>query len=244
MDSLLKANANPDYQSMDGFTPLILACENGHFDVVYLLLKANANPNLSTHKGVTPMIVASRHGHSDIVRILLDANADLSYQTDQCPSPIMHACFNCKPDIVQLLLARGADPYLQHPATGLTALMNASFSGCLESVELLILSGSDPSVLSLRGLSALHLAALRGHEDIVHLLQAVELSQSSSISPVLTTNEIASNVSNESLSVLNESMETMLVAESEAFISTHFKNFDKSLFSKHSQETPLTLNLQ
>ena len=106
------------------------------------------------------------------------------------------------------------------------------------------MSGADSSILSLKGLSALHLAALRGHEDIVHLIQAVELSQSSSNSPVLTTNEIASNVSNESLSVLKESMETMLVAKSEALISTHFKNLDKTLLPKHSQETPLTLNLQ
>ena len=244
VDSLLKANANPDYQSMSGFTPLILASENGHSDVVDLLLKANASPNLSMHKGLTPMMVASRHGHSDIVRILLDANADPAYQTDQCGSPIVHACFNRKPDIVQLLLTRGADPNLQHPPTGLTALMNASFSGCLESVELLLMSGADPSVLSLRGLSALHLAAICGHEDIVHLIQALELSRSSSNSPVLTTNEIASSVSNESLSVLNESMETMLVAKSEDLISTHFKNFDKTLLPKNIQETPLALNLK
>ena len=241
VDSLLKANANPDSQSKDGSTSLILACENGHFDVVDLLLKANANPNLSMHKGLTPLMVASHHGHSEIVRILLDANADPAYQTDQCASPIMHACFNRKPDIVRLLLTRGADPNLQHPASGLNALMHASFSGCLESVELLLMSGADPSVLSLKGLSALHVAAICGHEEIVQLIQAVELSQSSSISPVLTTNEIASNVSNESLSVLNESMETMLVAKSEALISAHFKNFDKTLLPKHSQESPLTL---
>ena len=209
--------------------------------MVDLLLKANANPNLSMHNGLTPMIVASCHGHSDIVRILLDANVDPNHQTDQCPSPIMHACFNRKPDIVRLLLTRGADPNLQHPASGSTALMNASFSGCFESVELLLMSGADPSMLSLKGLSALHLAASCGHEDIVHLIQAVELSQSSSTSPVLTTDEIASTVSNESLSALNESM---LVAKSEALISTHFKTFDKTLLPKHSQETPLTLNLK
>ena len=243
VDSLLKANANPDSQIMDGFTPLILACSNGHFDVVDLLLKANANPNLAMHKGLTPMMVASRHGHSDIVRILLDANAVPNHQTDQHASPVMHACFNRKPDIVRLLLTRGADPNLQHPANGLNALMYASFSGCLESVELLLMSSADPSVLSLEGRSALDFAALCGHEDIVHLIQAVELSQSSIISPVLTTNEIASNVSIESLSVLNKSMETMLVAESEALISNLFKNFDKTHQPKHSHETPLTLSL-
>ena len=244
VDSLLKANANPDSQGIEGFTPLILACEYGHPDVVDLLLKANANPNLSMHKGLTPMMVASRCGQSDIVRILLDANADPTYHTDQCASPIVHACFNRKPDILRLLLTRGADPNLQHPATGLTGLMHASFSGCLESVEVLLMSGADPSVLNLKGQSALHIAALWGHEDIVHLIQAVELSQSSSNSPVLMTNEIASNVSNESLSVLKESMEVMLVAKSEDLITTHLKNLDKTLLPKHIQETPLTLNLQ
>ena len=236
VDCLLKVKANPDFQTNEGWTPILFACENGHFDVVDLLLKANANPILSTHDGATPMTMASHCGHSDIVRILLDANVDPNYQTYQCPSPVVYACLNRKPETVRLLLTRGANPNLQHSPSTITALMCACFSGCLESAELLLMSGADPSVVGPEGLTALDIAAWAGHYDIVHLIQAVELSQSSTTSPVSTANEIATNVSNEAMSLLNKVIENMLVAKSEDLISTHYKHVDKKLPPKQSQE--------
>ena len=237
---LLAAKANPDI-FCKGNVALHVASLIGHSNVVDSLLKANANPDSQGMDGCTPLILACKNGHFGVVDLLLKANSNPNLSMHNGLTPLFAASHYGHSDIVRILLDTNADPNLQHPASGLTALMHASFSGCLESVELLLISGANSSMLNLKGLSALHLAALKGHEDIVHLIQAVELSQSSSNSPVLTTNEIASNVSNESLSILNESMETMLVAESEALISTHFKNFDKTLFPKHIQETPLTL---
>ena len=234
---LLAAKANPDF-FFKGKVALHVASLIGHSNVVDSLLKANANPDSQGMDGFTPLILACEKGHFDVVDLLLKANGNPNLSTHKGVTPLMMASRHGHSDIVRILLDANADPNLQHPASGLTALMYASFSGCLESVELLLMSGADASVLSLRGLSALHLAASKGHEDIVHLIQAVELSQSSSNSPVLTTNEIASNVSNESLSILKESLETMLVAESEALISTHFKNFDKTLLPKHKLHSP------
>ena len=247
---LLAAKANPDF-FFKGQVALHIASVRGHSNVVESLLKANANPDFCGMDGCTPLILACAE-HFDVVDLLLKANANPNLSMHNGLTPMMVAIYFGHSDIVRILLDANADPNLQHPATGLSALMCASVSGCLESVELLIMSGADPSMLNLAGQSALHIAALCSHEDIVHLIQAVELSQSSSNSPVLTTNEIASSVSNESLSILKESMEsilkesmeTMLVAKSEALISTHFKNLDKTLLPKHIQETPLTLHLQ
>ena len=50
--------------------------------------------------------------------------------------------------------------------------------GCLESVELLLMYGADPSLQSPGGHTALDMATFNGHEDIVDLIHAVELSLS------------------------------------------------------------------
>ena len=81
------------------------------------------------------------------------------------------------PEVVQLLLAGEADPNLRN-SNGMSALISACIVGCLESVELLLMYGADPSLQTPDGVTALDLAASNGHEDIVDLINAVELSQS------------------------------------------------------------------
>ena len=84
----------------------------------------------------------------------------------------------------------------------------------------------------LHGLTAYDLAAYNGHEDIVDLIHAVELSQSSSASPVLTASEIAAIVYNERLNVLNGAMEKMLVEKVGNVISSHSQKQRKSFPQK------------
>ena len=43
------------------------------------------------------------------------------------------------------------------------------------------------------------------------------------------------------MSLLNKAMENLLVAKSEALISAHYKNIDKTIFPKQRQETQRTL---
>ena len=70
VDLLLKTSANPNCQSLDGTTPLHIACENGHLPVVNLLLTANANPKLERYNGMTPLNLAHQNGHTAIVSLL------------------------------------------------------------------------------------------------------------------------------------------------------------------------------
>ena len=83
----------------------------------------------------------------------------------------MIACYQMHPKIVQLLSSK-ADLNLQH-SNGSTALMLACRVGCLDSTELLLMSGADPSIVGPEGLTALDMAASSGHDDIVDLIQAV-----------------------------------------------------------------------
>ena len=58
------------------------------------------------------------------------------------------------------------------PFVGHTLLMTASWSGALDKLEALLAAGADPHVVAPDGRQALHLAALRGHVDIVRALLA------------------------------------------------------------------------
>jgi len=62
----------------DGATPLFMASQEGHADVVKLLLAAGSDISKGISSGVTPLMVASEGGHVDIVQVFLDAKADLS----------------------------------------------------------------------------------------------------------------------------------------------------------------------
>jgi ankyrin repeat protein len=59
---LLKCNSSVNLCSTGGFTPLHVACKNGHIDVVNSLLKCNSSVNLCDTDGYTPLHVASMKG--------------------------------------------------------------------------------------------------------------------------------------------------------------------------------------
>ena len=174
---LLKANANPNLQWDDGATPLHVTSLKGHTDIVALLLNANANPNLQCNDGTTPLYIASQNSHTDVISLLLKANANPNLHRNDGATPLMIAIIKGHTQIVPVLLANGADPNLQQ-SNCLTALMLACFTGHSNTVDLLLKSGADPSI-KLGGLTALDVAAKRGHKDIVDLLQTMEPSQSS-----------------------------------------------------------------
>jgi len=69
---LLGSNANVNARRTDdGSTPLYIAAQNGHTEVVKLLLDNNADVNATRlYYGDTPIQAAQRRRHFDIVKLL------------------------------------------------------------------------------------------------------------------------------------------------------------------------------
>ncbi len=140
------ANINPNALSSTGVTPLFLAAQNNHLEVVkYLLTLKDIDVGLVTpFNQSTALHTAAFKGHLDIVDAILKTPAGLLHQNTKGMkgeyTPIYVASQNGHIEVVKRLLAAGADPNLKNNV-GFTALDIAS------SVEMiLLLDGCDVNI--------------------------------------------------------------------------------------------------
>mmetsp|Transcript_25599 Transcript_25599/g.64250 ORF Transcript_25599/g.64250 Transcript_25599/m.64250 type:complete len:724 (+) Transcript_25599:66-2237(+) len=120
-------------------SPLVVASENGHLNVVQFLLQVGADPDDAT-RTITPLTVACKKGHVSIVQVLVQAGADIN-RTSEGFSALWMATREDRMDCVQYLIEKGASPViLSGPAstTILDQLMMKSGPPNLEMVRFLI----------------------------------------------------------------------------------------------------------
>src|SRR3990167_3922942 len=87
----------------DGRTPLWLASERGHLEVVRELLRAGADPNIADKNNKTPLYWASCHGYLDVVKKLLLAGADPTIPDKHGRTPLYWAIDEEHLDVVKEL---------------------------------------------------------------------------------------------------------------------------------------------
>ena len=68
----------------DAWTPLHVASQNDHLDIVRWLVEKQVDPLCQDKEGLTPLHVASRNDHLDIVRWLANAENQSSHQDYTC----------------------------------------------------------------------------------------------------------------------------------------------------------------
>ena len=158
---------------MKDVTPLAVAAEAGHPDVVKALLERGAtiNSGLDEFPTASPLHLAVRSGHSEIAAMLLDKGANIEAEGDinDIPgprgridgvTPLSHAVLTCRTEVVKLLLDRGANVATKD-RLGWTPMHFAAHVGSPEIVEMLHAKGGAENAQTVRGERPIDLAALR-----------------------------------------------------------------------------------
>jgi ankyrin repeat protein len=151
-----------------GDTPLHLAAEKGHLDIVGYLTEKGANVNVKRRYGLTPLHFAAQSGHLDIVKYLVDEKgADINVRDGHGKAPVYFAVCNGHLDIIKYLVdIKGA--YFGTNYSLYVAVQN----GYLDIVKYLVdEKGADFNVMEgYYSDTPLHFAAKNGHLDVVKYL--------------------------------------------------------------------------
>jgi ankyrin repeat protein len=165
-------------------TPLSLAAEEGHVEMVKLLLENEASPYMTDDKGYTPLSLAVQRAHANVVRVLLDHDQGCADDADyKGRSPLSWAAQGGNVDIVKMLLDITSDVDACDEDSR-TPLSWAAEHGHLAVVMMLLdMGGADAGWTDSRGRTALAWARKKGHTDVASYLQgrAPETPQTSEV---------------------------------------------------------------
>ncbi len=223
----------------DSYTPLLLAFERGHKDVVDILLqeyeRQSINSSHCLHNQTSDLIIASQLGKYDSVCSLLSGGANPDSRMTGGWSPMMFASFNNRGNVITELLNKDANPNICNEE-GLTPLMLACVKGNKDIVTTLLKTNIAVNACTKNGTTALHLASFSGYSTIVSLLLCldadVNFQNVSGISALMFAarnkhNEVASElmkIASINLNLPSKNNQTALYFASEAGDSSIVKN--------------------
>jgi ankyrin repeat protein len=170
--ALLKTNPDLISSKEDkfGYTPLHLATQEGHKDVVAYLLANKADVNAREKDNQTPLHLAVVRDHKDVAELLLTNNADVNAKDKNGWTPLHWAAALDHEDMAALLLANNADVNAKS-SDGTTPLHLATQENDKDIVALLLANNADVNAKDDGGTTPLHLAVFLVHEDVADLLR-------------------------------------------------------------------------
>ncbi len=169
VQKLLKegVDVNAESDAVDRETPLHLAVEKGHLDIVTLLLEHGANIEArydgDPFDGYSPLSIAVLKGHLDIAKLLLDHGANTETRDICNGTPLHHTahCWGHLVDHAKLLLDRGAHVDAQD-CYGNTTMHFAAGNDNLLVIQVLIAYGAKIDISNAMGQTPLDYAYTDG----------------------------------------------------------------------------------
>lgn len=142
---LLEAGADPDAKDTLSDSAFLYAGAEGYGDILRATLRHGANVKSTNRFGGTALIPASEHGHTDTVRILINAGVPLDHVNDLGWTAMLEA----------IVLSDGS-------------------AAQVDVVRQLIGAGADPTIRDRNGRTPRSLAAAKGYDEIVDLIDDAE----------------------------------------------------------------------
>ncbi|CAF1126763.1 unnamed protein product, partial [Didymodactylos carnosus] len=154
VELLVKYSAEVNIRSkQDLKTPLILACENGHKQIVHLLLQNGADVGYTDKSHYTAVAYAAKQNHTDLLQLLYDVIWPSKIGMEN--QDMMNNCLDKSESFQQ-------------------AFIYAATNGCLNTIELLLNHMNDIIQIDeydcIYGETALTTASYCGHLDVVEYL--------------------------------------------------------------------------
>lgn len=178
---LLHDDHNPSVKDDNDNTPLFLAADLGHKEMVKLFLENGASPDVMGYyrddKGLhtvsgTPLLLAVLRGHVSIVQLLLETGQvdvdvfDYNYRT-----PIFLAAENGDAPMMELLLETGKFDVNKTSLLSRAPLMAAASQGHTSIIKLLVKTRNlNLEACDRDGRTPLIAAAAKGHASVVKTL--------------------------------------------------------------------------
>ncbi|XP_015913547.2 uncharacterized protein [Parasteatoda tepidariorum] len=160
---LLSGGADTEIGDPCMYTALHVAIGKGYKELAKILIAHGANIDAKISRGSSPLHLAIVKGYEEIAKLLVTRGADIEVKDANNFTPLPIAIFNGQEEVVKLLTARGAHFKSKDPLYGEIPLSTAMF---------LINQGVNPKARDGFGRTPLHIAILKGYEEIAMFLIA------------------------------------------------------------------------
>lgn len=168
--ALLASGFDPNTRSPNQQTGLIQSTRDGAWQVFDALLAApKINVNIPNQYNETPLMYVALIGDVPRVKALINKGAQVNKEGW---TPLHYAAVKARAEVAKLLLEKGALPDELTP-DGDTALILAVRADSVETVQVLINGGADPSRSNLKAQDAIDVARSRGKEDLAKALEKI-----------------------------------------------------------------------
>ncbi|XP_072904092.1 transient receptor potential cation channel, subfamily N, member 1 [Hemitrygon akajei] len=156
-------------QSKNGCSPLLLAAERGHTEMVKILLLNHARVDVFDEHGKAGLHLAAENGHDEISDILLWHKAFVNAKTKLGLTPLHLGAQNGYNKLVKLLVETHAASIDALSLSKRTPLHLAAANGQLDVCNTLLKMKADANATDIQGQTPLHLAAENNHSEVVKL---------------------------------------------------------------------------